>query len=164
MLFANLGASEPEPEIGLIVRLCERLPAAARILSKRRKGKRAYEVKDEYDVHDLLHALIRGYLKYSVQEEPLGKIAGAVSGRADIAIEELGAIIEVKFARGPQDQQKLIDEFSNDLLLYTKWVHLGHFIYLVYNSQDLRDPEAMEKLSGEQTINGVSFRTYIVLA
>ncbi len=57
-----------------------------------------------------------------------------------------------------------MDEYSNDLLLYTKWPHLKHFIYLVYNSQDLRDPEALEKLSGPITMNGVAFTAHVVLA
>jgi hypothetical protein len=164
LLFATLEASTPDPEVGMVLRLCERLPRAAAILGERRKGKAPFEVSDEYDAQDLLQAVLRAYMKYSVQEEPLGKVGGAHSGRADVAVEGLGIVVELKFVRGPDDQRRIVDEYSNDLLLYTKWPHLKHFIYLVYNSQDLRDPEAMEKLSGPQTINGVSFRSYVVLA
>jgi hypothetical protein len=166
LLFANLEAtgSEPEPEVGLILRLCKRLPAAARILAKRRKGKAPFEICDEYDAQDLLHAVLRAYLKYSIHEEPLAKVGGAHAGRADVAIEQLGTVIELKFVHGPDDQKRIVDEFSNDLLLYTKWPHLKHFVYLVYNSPDLRDPEALEKLQGTQTVNGVTFAVYIVLA
>lgn len=164
LLFANLGVDAPEPEVGLILRLCERLPAAARILANRRKGKKPFTIKDEYDVQDLLHSILRAYLKYSVQEEPLAKIGAAQSGRADIAIEELRTIIEVKFARGPSDQQKFVTEYSNDLLLYTKWPHLENFVYMIYNSQDLKDPEALDKLAGKQTVNGVTFMAHIVRA
>jgi hypothetical protein len=89
LLFATLEGSIPEPEVGLILQLCKRLPAAARILAKRRKGKRRFTITDEYDAQDLLHAVLRAYLKYTVHEEPLGKVGGAHSGRADVAIEEL---------------------------------------------------------------------------
>jgi hypothetical protein len=164
LLFSGLGTDAPEPEIGLILRLCERLPAAARILAKRQHGKAAFEITDEYDVQDLLHAMLRAYLKYSVHEEPLGKVGGVRSGRADVAIEELGTIIEVKFVHGPSDQQRIVDDYSNDLLIYTKWPHLKNFIYLVYNAGDLRDPEALDKLAGPQTISGIAFATYIVRA
>jgi hypothetical protein len=164
LLFAELGADMPEPEVGLVTRLCERLPAAARILATRRSGKAPFVITDEYDVQDLLQATLRAYLKYSVHEEPLGKVAGARSGRADVAIEELGTIVEVKYVHGPADQQRIVDEYSNDILLYTAWPHLKNFIYLIYNSDDLRDPEALEKLGGPQTINGISFMSYIVLA
>jgi hypothetical protein len=163
-LFANLELVAPAPEIALILQLCKRLPAAARILATRRKGKRPLKVKDEYDAQDLLHAVLRAYLKYTVHEEPLGKVGGAHFGRADVAIEELGAVVELKYAHGPDDQKRIVDEFANDLLLYTKWPHLKNFIYLVYNSQDLRDPEAMEKLARKQTVNGITFTVYVVLA
>lgn len=164
LLFAELAAAAPEPEVGLVLRLCERLPAAARILANRQHGKAPFAIADEYDVQDLLHALLRGFLKYSVQEEPLCKVGAVRSGRADVAIEELGTIVEVKYVRGPSDQQRIIDEYSNDILLYTAWPHLKNFIYFIYNSDDLRDPEALDKLSGPQRINGVSFTSYIVRA
>jgi hypothetical protein len=70
----------------------------------------------------------------------------------------------LKYVHGPDDQKRIVDEYANDLLLYTKWPHLKHFIYLVYNAQDLRDPESLEKLGGVQTIDGVSFTSYIALA
>jgi hypothetical protein len=49
--------------------------------------------------------MIRGYLKYSVQEDPLPKVSGAKAGRADISIEEIGVLIEIEYVRGPEDQK-----------------------------------------------------------
>ncbi|WP_143498933.1 hypothetical protein [Pseudomonas sp. Irchel 3A18] len=165
LLFSGSESTAPEPDVALIERLCRRLPQAARILGNRsRKGKLPYEVKDEYDVQDLLHALIRGYVKYSVQEDPLPKVAGAKSGRADISIEELGVLIELKYVHGPEDQKRLFEEYSQDLVLYAQWAPLKTLIYLVYNSADLRDPEAFEKLASEQEINGKRFAVKMVLA
>jgi hypothetical protein len=76
----------------------------------------------------------------------------------------LGTVVELKYVHTPDDQRRIVDEYANDLLLYTKWPHLKHFIYLVYNAQDLRDPEALEKMAGPQTISGVTFTAHIVLA
>ena len=87
-----------------------------------------------------------------------------ISRRADVAIEDLGMIVEVKFARGPRDQQRLVEEYAQDILLYTKWPHLRHLGYFIYNSADLRDPEALKRLEGEQSVNGVAFNSYVVLA
>lgn len=161
------GAPEPEPsaDIALIERLCRRLPQAARILGDRaRKQKTGFEIRDEYDVQDLLHALLRAYLKYSVHENPLPKSAGIKSGRADVCIDELGVLIEVKYVHRPDDQRRLFEEFSQDLLLYVEWPHLRELIYLVYNSADLRDPEALERLAGEQEIQGRRFVAKVILA
>lgn len=164
LLFQTLADQAPAPDIALLLRVCERLPDAARSLATRRKGKVTYEIKDEYDVQDLLHSIIRAYFKYSVNENPIGKVGGGPSSLADFSIDELGTIIEAKFVRGPNDQTRIVEEFAQDLLLYSKWAPLETFIYLVYNSRDLRDPEALEKLAGPHEIAGKKYRTYIVLA
>lgn len=165
LLFAGTESKPPEPDAALVERVCRRLPQVARILSTRsRKGKVAYEITDEYDVQDLLHATLRAYLKYSVQEEPLPKVAAAKSGRADLSIEELGVLIEVKYVHRAEDQKRLFEEYSQDLVLYAQWPHLKTLIYLVYNSADLRDPEALEKLTSAQEVGGRKFKVTVVLA
>lgn len=161
------GAREPEPEadIALVDRLCRRLPQAARILATRQRKDRApFEIRDEYDVQDLLHGIIRAYLKYSVQEDPLPKVAGTRASRADISIEELGLLIEVKYVHGPEDQKRIFEEFTQDLTLYTSWQYLQHLFCIIYNSADLRDAEALEKLSGVKEINGHRFTATLILA
>lgn len=164
LLFSNQRHKSIDPDITFILGLCKRIRNAARILENRqRKNKTSFVIQDEYDVQDLLHALIRGYLKYSVQEDPLGKVAGTKSGRADISIEQLGVLIEAKFVHGPTDQKRIFEEISQDLILYSKWEHLKTLIVLIYNSDDLRDPESLEKLSGVKEINGKRFEVQIVL-
>jgi REase_DpnII-MboI len=111
----------PVPEVALVKQVCRRLPHAARILGSRSRANKApFTIEDKYDVQDLLHATLRAYLKYSVQEDPLPKVAGAKAGRADISIEEVGVLIEVKFVHGPQDQKRIFEEHSQDLVLYSQ--------------------------------------------
>jgi hypothetical protein len=164
LLFSGNTTDQVEPEVATIETVCQRLPQVARILANRsRKGKAPFEIKDEYDVQDLLHATIRAHLKYSVQEDPLPKVAAAKSARADISIEELGILIEVKFVYGPEDQKRIFEEFSQDLVLYATWPHLKTLIFLIYNSGDLRDPDAFLKLSARHEISGARFFVKIVL-
>lgn len=165
LLFSGKGSAALEPDVALVERVCRRLPRCARILATRsRKGKAPYNIVDEYDVQDLLHATLRAHLKYSVQEDPLPKVAGAKSGRSDISIEELGILVEVKYVHSPDDQKRLFEEYSQDLVLYATWPHLKTLIYLVYNSAGLRDAEALEKLSTTQEVNSRRFQTIVVLA
>jgi len=163
LLFEELGIEMPAADEQLITRLCERVPAAARILSKRRAGKPPFDFSDEYDVQDFVHALIRAYVKYSVQEDPIGKIAGTKSSRADISIEEIGVLIEIKFVRSPDDQKELVKQFSEDLVLYTKWAPLRTLLYVVFNSSDLADPEALTKLDGKHIVAGKTFVSKMIL-
>jgi len=165
LLFAGERQIAPDPDVNLIEQICKRVPNAARILfNRQRKDKAPFVVEDEYDVQDLLHAILRAYLKYSVQEDPLPKVAGTKSSRADISIEELGILIEVKFVRGPDDQKRIFHEFSQDLVVYTSWSSLRILLFMIYNSDDLRDPEALEKLSGPKKINDIEFDVRVVLA
>lgn len=165
LLFSGDDKAAPEPDAAMVERICARLPQTARVLANRsRKGRAPFDINDEYDVQDLLHSILRAYLKYSVQEDPLPKIAGAKSSRADISIEELGVLIEIKYARGPEDQKRIFEEYSQDLVLYAGWPSLRTLIYLIYNSADLKDPEAFDKLSGDQSVNGKDFRVRVILA
>jgi hypothetical protein len=165
LLFAGKKEAAPDADASLIEKICKRVPNAARILRNRqRKDKAPYVVEDEYDVQDLLHAILRAYLKHSVQEDPLPKVAGTKSSRADISIEELGILIEVKFVHGPDDQKRIFDEFSQDLVVYTSWTPLKTLLFVIYNADDLRDPEALEKLSGPKKINNIEFNVRVILA
>lgn len=164
LLFETLSPHAAVPDVELVLQVCRRLPVTARALTHRDRSRSPFVIGDEYDVQDLLHAVLRAYLKYAVTEEPLGKVGGSRSGRADLALEDLGTIIEVKYARGPRDQHRLVEEFAHDVQLYVKWPHLQFFVYFVYNSADLRDPEALERLGGDREVDGKRFRTFIVLA
>jgi hypothetical protein len=165
LLFSGRNKMAPEPDVEMVIRICERLPQAAKILGNRaRKGKPSFVIADEYDVQDLLQATLRAYLKYSVQEDPLPKVAGAKSSRIDISIADLGVLIEVKYVRRPDDQKRLFEEYSQDLVLYAEWLPLKTLIYLVYNSDDLVDAEALERLNGTQEIGGKRFDVRFILA
>lgn len=141
----------------LVRYLCSRISRAARVLKHRSHGKPPFEVADEYDVQDLLHSLLRGYVKHAVKENPLPKVAGGPSSRADICIEDLGILIEVKYVRSPSDQKAIMKQLSEDMVFYTAWEHLRFLIFLVYNADDLSDPESLDALSGEQRIKERSF-------
>ncbi|MBW4519915.1 MAG: hypothetical protein KME16_09500 [Scytolyngbya sp. HA4215-MV1] len=81
----------------------------------------------------------------------------------DISIEDLGVLIEVKYAREPKDQGKFVDDFNRDLGLYVKWQPLQHLIYLVYHTEKLRDPEGLKRLEGEKELDGKRFYAHIIL-
>nr|VFK24393.1 MAG: hypothetical protein BECKLFY1418C_GA0070996_11765 [Candidatus Kentron sp. LFY] len=133
LLFSGSAQQVPDVDLAIVKQLCERLPKTTSILEKRtRKNKQPYEISDEYDVQDLLHSLLRGFVKYSIQQEtPLPKVAGAKSSRADLLIEDLGILIEIKYAHGPNDQKRIFEEYSQDLVLYAKWNSLTNLLFVI---------------------------------
>lgn len=99
-----------------------------------------------------------------MQEDPLPKVAGAKAGRADVSIEALGVLVEVKYVHSPDDQKRIFQEFSQDLVLHARWAHLRTLVYLIYNSGDLRDAEALERLAGQHEVNGRRFAVTVALS
>jgi len=149
-------------DIELAHQVCARVSKAARALTTRRTGKQPFTISDEYDVQDLLHGLLRAYFKYPVKENPLPKAASAVATRADLAIEELGLIVEAKFVRTPQDQRRIEKDLAEDLIFYTAWEPLKYLFFVIYNSSDLENAELLEKFSKPQTINEKHFTAHVI--
>ena len=58
----------------------------------------------------------------------------------------------------------MFEEFSQDLVLYAQWVHLRTLVYLIFNSGELRDAEAFERLGGQHEVNGRRFEVRVVLS
>lgn len=152
--------------IDIIRAICERLKDSSKFITQRtRKGKTSYSISDEYDVQDLLQMILKTYFPYAIQEDPIGKIGGVTSSRIDIAIEDIGLLIEIKYARYPTDQEKFLDDFSKDILIYSKWPHLKNFIFFVFNSSLLKDPDEFKRLSGKKRVyENVEFKAYIELS
>lgn len=148
-------------EIQLVLQLCGRLNHSAKVLNRRRANKQPFEIKDEYDVQDLLQAVLRAYFKYSVSEDPISKLAGA-SSRADFAIQELGVIIEAKYVHSPNEQDRITKQFAEDCQSYSQSPFLEHFIYLVYGAEDLKEPELLDQLEGPKELNNKRFKAHIV--
>ena len=149
-------------DIELAEVVCSRFKRAAGSLLTRRAGKSAFEIKDEYDGQDLLHAMLRCYFKYPVRENPLSKIAGSASTRADLCIDELGLIVELKFAKSPRDQRRIEQEISEDLVFYTAWEPLKYLFFVVINSADLENAELLDKFSKPQAINERHFQVKVI--
>ena len=122
-----------------------------------------FKIDDEYDVQDLLMAVLKAYIEYPVQEYSLPKVANTKSGRPDISIEGLGILIEVKYVRKSLDQTRILKECFEDLEQYSSWSSLKHLIYLIYNARLLRDRESFKTISGDREKNGKRFHVDFVL-
>jgi hypothetical protein len=163
LLFPRHGPAEGETNVQLILRVCERLHLAVHLLAKRGRNKPPVHVADEYDVEDLLSAVLRTYVDFTVTEEPMDRLGAPRSGRAAIAIEDVGVVVRCKYARDAVDRQRLVDEFAADIELYSQWQALRHFVYYIYNATVLDDPHALRQLTGEQQVAGRRFRATVVL-
>jgi hypothetical protein len=112
-------------------------------LRTRHAGREALSVKNEYDVQDLLRALLFAYFEDVRPEEATPSCAGAGS-RIDFLIPHRGIAIEVKVARSRRGDKAIGDELAVDILRYQKHTNCKHLFCLIYDPErHLSNPQGL---------------------
>jgi hypothetical protein len=90
--------SEAPNYLALVEKICLRFHNAARQLRNRHANRSTLQVEDEYDVQDLLHALLKIHFDDIRPEEWTPSYAGG-SSRVDFLLKQEKIVIEVKKTR-----------------------------------------------------------------
>ena len=110
----NGPASKPASVEELLLALVKGLRRAMHPLTHRRKGSVCLSFGTEYDVQDLLHALLRPWVRDIRPEEFTPSYAGS-STRMDFLLPEHRIVIELKFVRDRVHALKIGDELTIDI-------------------------------------------------
>lgn len=116
-------------------RIFSRFHRVARQLRSRHNGRTTIEIDDEYDVQDLLHALLKLYFDDVRAEEWTPSYAGK-SARVDFLLKNEKVVIEVKKTRKGLTDKELGDQLIVDVDRYRVHPDCKKLICYVY------DPEA----------------------
>lgn len=101
-------------------------------LTRRHDQRETLIIKDEYDVQDLLHSLLKLYFDDVRDEEPIPSYAGA-SSRTDFYIPEIKTFIEVKKTRSGLKDKELRDQLIIDIEQYQKHPGCDKIYCFVYD-------------------------------
>lgn len=125
-----------EATLARVLSVLDRFALAARRLTNRRKGSEPFVIENEYDVQDLLHALLMTHFDGVQAEQATPAVAGG-SSRIDFLLpaERLG--IEVKMPRNPSHARDLVDELLIDIARYQSHDKCHLLQFFVY------DPKSM---------------------
>ncbi|MFH1690288.1 MAG: hypothetical protein ABIE42_08630 [Candidatus Eisenbacteria bacterium] len=125
-------------------RLVRRFHVVARELERRHAGRAPFVLNDEYDVQDLLRALLRTHFDDVRTEDPAPSRAGA-SSRTDFLVKEPGIVVETKMA-GPKLRDKQIGEqLIVDIERYKAHPDCKELVCLVYDpKKHLDNPAELE--------------------
>jgi hypothetical protein len=115
-----------------IVSLCRRFPYFVNQLQKRQRGRVPIKVDDEYDVQDLLHAILKLHFVDVRPEEPSPSFGGKPS-RVDFFLPTERIVVEAKKTRQTLKQDKLVSELIDDTARYSKMESVDTLICLVYD-------------------------------
>ena len=133
-------------------------------LTYRRKGAEQIRFANEYDVQDLLHALLRPWVQDVRPEEYTPSYAGK-STRMDFLLPAHELVIETKCVRDRQHAKNVGDELLLDIGHYAAHPTCKKLWCVIYDPEHLlTNPEGLRDLDGEHKRDnrGIMVRVYIV--
>ena len=116
---ATIAKTKPTDIEDLVRVLVSGLPRAMHPLTHRRKNSQPLSFSNEYDVQDLLHALLRPWVADIRPEEFTPSYAGS-STRMDFLLPAHDLVIELKFVRDRTHAKRIGDELTMDIAHYGK--------------------------------------------
>jgi hypothetical protein len=133
-------------------------------LTYRRKGAEQLRFANEYDVQDLLHALLRPWVQDVRPEEYTPSYAGK-STRMDFLLPAHELVIETKCVRDRLHAKNVGDELFLDIGHYAAHPTCKKLWCVVYDPEHfLTNPEGLRDLDGEHKKGnrGIMVRTFVV--
>jgi len=116
--------------------ICNHFHLIARQLRARHNGRPTLNVTDEYDVQDLIHALLRLYFEDVRPEEYTPSYAGG-SSRMDFLLKLERIVIEVKKTRDTMTPRELGNQLIEDIARYQEHPDCKLLVCFVYDPEGL---------------------------
>ena len=128
-----------------IIVLCRRFPLFVERLQNRQRGRPSYKVDDEYDVQDLLHAILKLHFDDVRPEEHTPSFGGNAS-RVDFYFSLPEPIlVEAKMTRSGLGQKEVTDQLINDVARYSKVDGIDLLVCLVFDPERrCKNPDSVE--------------------
>ena len=137
--------------LGTVMRICERFDEVAEQLTFRRPNRTTIYIDDEYDVQDLLHALLRLHFDDVRTEEWTPSYAGHPA-RMDFLLKPEQIVIEVKMTRMSLSAKELTEELLLDTARYRGHPDCKRLVCFVYDKRRmLHNPRGIERDLGRMS-------------
>lgn len=126
------------------VALCRRFQLFVDRLQQRQRSRPAFDIKDEYDVQDLLHGILRLHFDDVRPEEWTPSYAGN-SSRVDFYLKHERTIVEAKMTRKGLDQKDVANQLILDKERYSRMDKVDCLVCFVYDPERrCTNPKALE--------------------
>jgi REase_DpnII-MboI len=141
---ASLDLGPGTDPVMTIISLCRRFPLFVDRFQFRQRGRTVFVVGDEYDVQDLLHAILKLHFDDIRPEEWTPSYAGNAS-RTDFFLPRERTIIEAKMTRSGLGQKDVANQLIIDVARYSKMTQVDVLVCLVYDPDGrCTNPSALE--------------------
>jgi hypothetical protein len=134
----------PAAAAARVERICQRFHLVVRQLRRRHAGRTTLDVGDEYDVQDLLHALLRVEFDDIRAEEWTPSYAGKAA-RVDFLLKGYSVIVETKMTRDSISDKEVGEQLIIDIQRYQSHPNCEMLICFVYDPDGrMRNPKGIE--------------------
>ena len=130
------GTHRPPDTLSTLKRLLDRFHTVVSQLRHRFDKRSTLEVRDEHDVQDLLHALLRIHFDDVRPEEWTPSYAGG-SSRMDFLLKREQVVVEAKMTRGGLGAKEVRDQLATDILRYQAHPGCKSLVCFVYDPEQL---------------------------
>jgi hypothetical protein len=139
-----LSVSAGTDPVGKVVALCRRFQLFVDRLQARQRKREPYIVADEYDVQDMLHAILKLHFEDVRPEEWTPSYASS-SSRVDFLLPRERTIVEAKMTRSGLGQKQVANELIIDITRYSKAALVDNLVCLIYDpDRRCGNPSALE--------------------
>jgi hypothetical protein len=127
-----------------VVALCRQFPGFVRELQRRQRGRDPVLVENEYDVQDLMRAVLRLHFVDVREEETTPSHAG-LRPRMDFLLKVEQVVLETKMTRAGLKQRQLAEEIAVDKESYRAHPDCRTVVFFVYDPDHrVANPAALE--------------------
>jgi hypothetical protein len=127
-------------------KILSRLPQVSRSIqkAKRHSSRESLEIKDEYDVQDLLKGVL--HLEFDdIRPEVWTPNYAGTNSRTDFLLPPECIVIEVKHTKNSKAQIKIVEELIIDIARYKTIAHVKHLVCAVWDGEHhLTNPVALK--------------------
>ena len=152
-----MGLSEgaDQQPVKAVLAICDRFHTIAKQLAQRRDGRSTLKIQDEYDVQDLLHALLRLFFD-DIRSEEWTPSYGGGSSRMDFLLKGHEIVVEVKMARKGLGAKEVSEQLIIDAAKYRPHPECKTLVCLVYDPGGLvKNPRGIERDLARLSGNGL---------
>ena len=152
------------PNLNLVISVLKTFPDVVSRLKYRRKNKVPLDVNDEYDVQDILYAMLKGPFSTLQYEDSMPK-DGITSARADFVIHDLNTYIEAKYISKKGREKGIQDECMLDIRKYGIQEDCYKMIFFIYDPNKCIDNQFAFRASLEKdrVIKGKEIEVIILI-
>jgi len=144
------------PQKDILLRCLKSFDKFAIQIKRRHQGRSSVIIQDEYDVQDLIHAILKLFISDIRPEEWTPKYAGGAS-RMDFFLPDEETVIETKMTRDTLKDKGVGEELIIDIARYKQRTDCNHLVCLIYDKDSyINNPTGLKKdlenLSDDQII------------